>query len=118
MESFNDTEVFNASSNSDPRNGGGLSFKHDTAFENNLENSTEFRSDVEELFETQVESHHMEEMDELDRPRSERLVDGSLFQRTRETYTVKCHNAGTFLSSRERWWVLMRGFGGVNRPWL
>lgn len=106
LEAFNDTEVFNVTSNSAGRNGGGLSFKHDTAFENNLENSTEFRSDVEELFETQVESHHMadmEEMDEVDRPRSERLLDGNLFHRTRETYTVKCHNAGTFLSSRERW---------------
>lgn len=114
LESFNDTEVFNKSSASDGRNGGGLSFKHDTAFENELENSTEYRSDVEELFESPVDSHHPVEVegaeDGEERARSKRLVDGNLFYRSRETYTVRCHNAGTFISSRERWWVF---FGGL-----
>lgn len=105
LESFNDTEVFNASKSSSRRHGGGLSFKHDTTFENELENSTEFRTDVEELFEPQIETHQrLEDFDEeRSGAHSESLIDGNIFYRTRETYTVRCHNAGTFISSRERW---------------
>lgn len=105
LESFNDTEVFNVSKSSSRRHGGGLSFKHDTSFENELENSTEFRSDVEELFESQIESHQRSEdfAEERSGGHSEPLIDGNIFYRARETYTVRCHNAGTFISSRERW---------------
>lgn len=103
---FNETDVFNASTAvmvSNSRNGGGYKFKHDIAFENSLENSTEYKVDVEELFETSVTSAPIGKKTVNRNRRS----GGSPYRRTAiETFIVRCHNAGTFISSRERWWYI------------
>lgn len=124
---FNESEVFNASAFFDlsivdryP-----IVFQHDEGFENELENTTDFKQDVEELF-TVMNTADAEQMDKHKRiedndgdadtdidgmeqqqraRRSDRLHSG-LFPPTRESIRVKCHNAGKFFSSRERWWYI------------
>lgn len=102
MELFNDTEVFN-STLKHGRNGGGLYFKHDQGFENELENTTEYKSQVEELFEPPKKIESFE--DEMEMIRQRRSYPFHL-TRQRESFIVKCHNAGSFISSRERWWFI------------
>lgn len=107
FDNFNETEVFNASAtggDQHSRNGGGLYFKHDVVFENQLENSTEYKTDVEELFESPKAQLLQEEPDE--NSRSRRADSYPFARKSRETYIVRCHNAGTFISSRERWWYI------------
>lgn len=111
LDSFNDTEVFNASAMSGDRklhNDGGLLFKHDTVLENQLENSTEYKLDVEELFESHQARNNQianfNDDDDIDDNRQRRSGDLT-FRRSKETYIVRCHNAGTFISSRERWYL-------------
>lgn len=104
-EKLNETEVFNATSNHG-RNGGGLFFKHDMGLENELENTTEYKMDVEELFEPSSKDEHVNDNVRTNRQRRE-VSPWKLPQTgTRETYIVKCHNTGTFVSSRERWWFI------------
>lgn len=97
IENFNDTETFNSTSNHG-RNGGGLYFKRDQGFENELENTTEYKSLVEELFEPPKKDD--EEI------RRHRRSNPFKYARSRESFIVKCHNAGSFISSRERWWFI------------
>lgn len=103
---FNDTDVFNASAlsgDTSTHNGGGITFKRDMIFENKLENTTEYRIDVEELFEMSDRNRPVSEKESYKKRRS----GGTPFQQTtRETLLVRCHNAGTFFSSRERWWYI------------
>lgn len=103
MENFNETEVFNTTTRNGSQNGGGL--KHDVGFENELENGTEYKKEVEELFEESKKSERLNEdyeSVESRLPRSNPLT----FRRNRDTYIVRCHNAGSFISSRERWWFI------------
>lgn len=102
MEAFNDTEVFNSTSKHG-RNGGGLFFKHDQGFENELENTTEYKLLVEELFEPPKKSEPFDDDTNTSRPRRSYPFHLS---RPRESFIVKCHNAGSFISSRERWWFI------------
>lgn len=100
-----DAEVFNATSNQG-RNGGGLFFKHDMGLENELENTTEYKMDVEELFEPS--SNNERSNNDAGSSRQRREVSPWKLPQTgtRETYIVKCHSTGTFVSSRERWWFI------------
>jgi hypothetical protein len=66
--------------------------------DNNLENTTDFRSDVEEMF------------DEVEMTGSNRTK-RQAFMRSHEsdrkqTIYVSCHNAGGFTSARQRWWYI------------
>lgn len=113
---FNETDVFNASAfldflSSDSGDRHPIVFQHDMAFENDLENTTDFKQDVEELFET-VHGGDAERLDKQKKavddetqPRVRRSGAG-IFPPTKETLKVKCHNAGKFFSSRERWWYI------------
>lgn len=76
---------------------------------NRLENGTGFLSDVEELFPGQSRM----ELDGSAAPPNEHVrLRRSLplplnFKREgRGTFVVKCHSAGGFTSSRERWWYI------------
>lgn len=114
---FNETDIFNASAFFDISSmRHPVVFQHDIAFENELENTTDFKQDVEELFETNHGGGEGEQFDKQKRVmnedgnearvrRSDRLHVG-LFPPTRESIKVKCHNAGKFFSSRERWWYI------------
>lgn len=102
MENSNDTEVFNSTSDQG-RNGGGLYFKHDQGFENELENTTQYKSEVEELFEPPKRTDRSDDDVET---RRQRRSNPHRLSRTRESFIVKCHNAGSFISSRERWWFI------------
>lgn len=113
LEMFNDTEVFNETSGSDSRNGGGLYFKHDVGFENELENTTEYKMEVEELFEPAKKNQHLDEDYESDN--RQRRSNPINFRPNRETFVVKCHNAGSFISSRERWWFIAIANCGNNK---
>lgn len=109
---FNESDVFNVSAFFDISSVGNhpIVFQHDTVLENNLENSTEFRQDVEELFEPSATSGTEEFGKQRDAPKdSARIRRNSpsyLFPPTRDSIRVKCHNAGRFFSSRERWWYI------------
>lgn len=104
-EKLNETEVFNATSNHG-RNGGGIYFKHDMGLENELENTTEYKMDVEELFEPSTKNDHLDDKAKASRQRRE--ISPWKFPQTgtRETYIVKCHSTGTFVSARQRWWFI------------
>lgn len=110
MEKFNDTEVFNATSGHG-HNGGGLYFKHDIGLENELENTTEYKTDVEELFETAKKTERFNDDVETNRQRRS----NPLQRPNRETFIVRCHNAGSFISSRERWWFIAVANCGNNK---
>lgn len=105
---FNETDVFNVSNamgDGRSHNGGGLQFKHDIMpFENELENTTAFRVDVEEMFQKLDSRRPIRETE----PRSSHpeLIPPLLRRSTREKLLVHCHNAGTFFSARERWWYI------------
>lgn len=109
MEQFNETEIFNATSeHGSRRTGGGLYYKHDVGMENELENTTEYKIDVEELFEPQKKSERMDDEDNNNSvdDRQRRSNPSFSFRPNHETYIVRCHNAGSFISSRERWWFI------------
>lgn len=114
MEKFNDTEVFNATAGS-RRNGGGLYYKHDMGLENELENTTAYKTDVEELFEPKKKSERLDYEESSGDDRQRRSNVPFQFRKTRETYIVRCHNAGTFISSRERWWFIAIANCGNNK---
>lgn len=116
MEAFNDTEVFNNTSENGTRrkHGGGLYYKHDVGLENILENTTEYKVDVEELFEPQKKNERLDYEDEVD-GRQRRSNPTMSFRPARETYIVRCHNAGSFISSRERWWFIAIANCGSNK---
>lgn len=105
---FNETDVFNVSNamgGGKSHNGGGLQFKHDIMpFENELENTTAFRVDVEEMFQKLDSRRPIREIEPLS-SRPEQLTP-LLRRSTREKLLVHCHNAGTFFSARERWWYI------------
>lgn len=105
---FNETDVFNVSNamgGGKSHNGGGLQFKHDIMpFENELENTTAFRVDVEEMFQKLDSRRPIREIEPLS-SRPEQLTP-LLRRSTREKLLVHCHSAGTFLSARERWWYI------------
>lgn len=65
--------------------------------DNFLENTTEFRLDVEEMF----EDHNLNrtKRQNFDQPH-DRLND------KKQTILVSCHNTGTFTSARQRWWYI------------
>lgn len=113
-EQFNDTEVFNATMRNGSHNGGGLYYRHDVGFENVLENTTQYKSEVEELFEPSKKNERLNEDYELVENRRRR-ANPFTFRSNRETYIVKCHNAGSFISSRERWWFIAIANCGNNK---
>ncbi|XP_055304371.1 transmembrane protein 145-like isoform X2 [Sitodiplosis mosellana] len=116
METFNETEVFNSTSQHGSRkNGGGLYYKHDVGLENVLENTTEYKVDVEELFEPQKKSERIDYDDNSLDERQPRSNPTLSFRPNRETYIVRCHNTGTFISSRERWWFIAVANCGNNK---
>ncbi len=69
-----------------------VGFDHEL-YDNNLENSTEYRTEVEQLFET-------------NRTRKRRFVARLFDSGTKTQIFVSCHNAGGFTSSRQRWWYI------------
>lgn len=95
----NETDVFNVST----ATGGGVQFKHDIMpFENELENSTEYRTDVEEMFQKLDNRRPIRESESSQR---EPLI--PLLRRSRrESLLVRCHNGGSFSTARERWWYI------------
>lgn len=113
MENFNDTEVFNKTSGNVSHNGGGLYFKHDVGFVNELENGTEYKKEVEELFEGPKRSERLTE--DYESIESRRPRSNPFNFPHRETYIVRCHNAGSFISSRERWWFIAIANCGNNK---
>lgn len=98
---FNETDdTFNGSRKM-ARDGGSVQFSHDVVYENGLENSTEFRNDVEELFEPSTSGSG-------DNKRVRRHIGPPMFSKPegRGTIIVSCSNIGGFTSSRERWWYI------------
>lgn len=64
--------------------------------DNNLENTTEYRTYVEEMFEGS------------DSNRTKRQISSRFFDHERkQTIYVSCHNAGGFKSARQRWWYIV-----------
>lgn len=78
--------------------------------DNNLENTTEFLMDVEEMFENPTISLAN---------RTKRQTPETLVGEKKGIY-VSCHNAGGFTSSRQRWWYIAlancdtKGTGGID----
>lgn len=108
LESFNETEIFNNSATTGDEhshNGGGLIFQHDIGMKNELENTTEYKLEVEELFKTQTQTEYLQKDTENYKSR-QRRSESWPFRRQHDAYIVRCHNAGTFKSSRERWWYI------------
>lgn len=74
---------------------------------NDLENSTDFRSDVEEMFDDPNTSNAN---------RTKRQAFPRLFDTERkQTIYVSCHNAGGFTSARQRWWYIALANCGSNK---
>lgn len=61
--------------------------------DNNLENTTEYRVDVEEMFENT----------NVNRTKRQAFSND---QNRKRTIVVSCHNTGTFTSARQRWWYI------------
>ena len=72
--------------------------------DNNLENTTEYRADVEEMFEN----------DNLNRTKRQALP-RFFDQNKKQTIIVSCHNTGTFTSARQRWWYIVLANCGSNK---
>jgi hypothetical protein len=70
--------------------------------DNGLENTTEFRNDVEEMFEDSHEN-------------ANRTKRQAYPQYERKTLLVSCHNAGGFTSARQRWWYIAIANCGTNK---
>lgn len=69
-----------------------MAFDQETQ-DNNLENSTDFIKDVEEMYES-VEN------------RTKRQIFTRSYEDRKQTIYVSCHNAGGFTSARQRWWYI------------
>lgn len=68
------------------------------AQDNNLENTTDFKMDVEEMFDELIGSNSN---------RTKRQAFPRLFDtEKKQSILVSCHNAGGFTSSRQRWWYI------------
>lgn len=66
--------------------------------DNNLENTTDFITDVEEMFDS---------IDIQSSNRTKRQTFPKIFDsEKKQTIFVSCHNAGGFTSSRPRWWYI------------
>jgi hypothetical protein len=61
--------------------------------DNNLENSTEFIKDVEEMY-------------DKNENRTKRQIYSRSYEDRKQTIYVSCHNAGGFTSARQRWWYI------------
>lgn len=70
--------------------------------ENGFENTTEYRNDVEELFDDSHEN-------------ANRTKRQTYPQYERKTLLVSCHNAGGFTSARQRWWYIAIANCGSNK---
>jgi hypothetical protein len=66
--------------------------------DNDLENTTEYRNDVEEMFDDSHEN-------------ANRTKRQAYPQYERKTLLISCHNAGGFTSARQRWWYIGNGCG-------
>lgn len=92
------------------RGGMGRSFSHDVGYENELENSTEYRNDVEELFEplSNVAAGSGSDGNDDGKKRVRRHLAPAMFSKPdgHGTVIVSCSNIGGFTSSRERWWYI------------
>jgi hypothetical protein len=66
------------------------------AQDNNIENSTDFKLDVEELFDKNDSSEN----------RTKRQIFTRSYEDRKQTIYVSCHNAGGFTSARQRWWYI------------
>lgn len=74
--------------------------------DNNLENTTDFKLDVEEMFEGIGSSAN----------RTKRQAFPRLFDtEKKQSILVSCHNAGGFTSSRQRWWYIALANCGSNK---
>lgn len=72
--------------------------------DNNLENTTEYRADVEEMFENENLN------------RTKRQILSRFHEQTKKhTIVVSCHNTGTFTSARQRWWYIALANCGSNK---
>lgn len=91
-ESEFDMEFDFINTNETQTNHSTISFDHDM-YDNVLENSTEFRNEVEELFDS-------------NKTRKKRFIPKSLDVEKKVQIIVSCHNAGGFTSSRQRWWYI------------
>lgn len=87
-----DIENFNSTSDSDFKT---LVFDQNSQ-DNNLENTTEYRNDVEEMFENTHEGAN----------RTKRQVFPRNYDRERRQLIISCHNTGGFTSARNRWWYI------------
>lgn len=65
--------------------------------DNNLENTTEFKREVEEMFEDTGNQSIRTKRQTFPR---------ILEQEKKQTIYISCHNAGGFTSSRQRWWYI------------
>lgn len=74
---------------------------------NELENTTDFRFDVEEMFDGPENANST---------RTKRQTGQRLFEYERkQTIYISCHNAGGFTSSRPRWWYIALANCGSNK---
>lgn len=64
--------------------------------DNDLENSTDFKIDVEEIFDDNEGSSNRTKRQLWTRSNEDR----------KQTIYVTCHNAGGFTSARQRWWYM------------
>jgi hypothetical protein len=64
--------------------------------DNNLENTTEYKNDVEEMFEDAHENGN----------RTKRQTFPRNYERERKQLLISCHNTGGFTSARQRWWYI------------
>lgn len=77
------------------------------AQDNNLENTTDFKTDVEEMFDGLIGGNSN---------RTKRQAFPRVFDtEKKQTIYVSCHNAGGFTSSRQRWWYIALANCGSNK---
>lgn len=76
--------------------------------DNELENTTDFRSDVEEMFDDPDVSNSNRTKRQAAFPH---MYDGE----RKQTIFVSCHNAGGFTSARQRWWYIALANCGSNK---
>lgn len=76
------------------------------AQDNGLENTTDFKMDVEEMFDEFIGNSNRTK-----RQTFPRIYDTE----KKQTIYVSCHNAGGFTSSRQRWWYIALANCGSNK---
>lgn len=91
IENFTDVDIEDFNSTSPDFKT--MSFDQETQ-DNNLENTTDFRADVEEMF------------DEVENTGSNRTKRQAFMGDRKQAIFVSCHNAGGFTSARQRWWYM------------